>query len=359
MIRNNKLKIVISSILIILPVLFGIIMWNKLPLELAVHWGINGKADGFASPVIAVFVLPVFLLLIHWLCLFITSKDRKNKDQNKKAFGMIFWMVPVVSLFANGIIYMSAFGRGFEISVMLPIFLGLMFAVIGNYMPKVKQNHTLGIKIGPTLESVGNWNATHRFAGKIWFAGGIVMLFLAFLPTQIMFAGVFVLMIPMVVAPVVYSYNYRKNHKDEVASEKTERVKHSKITIILSSIMITAIVILVIFIMFTGKVSVEYGNDSFTVDSDFWNSLTVEYDEIDSLEFREELNRGTRVSGFGSARLLCGMFENDEFGSYTLYSYTGCGSAVVLVCDDRVLVVGGNDFESTKEIYEKLNEYCK
>ncbi len=359
MIKKNKIKLIISSLVILLPMIFGIIVWDKLPAELATHWGIDGQVDGFSTPWIAVFALPAFLLLMHWLCLFITSKDTKNKDQSRKAFGMIFWIMPVVSLFANGIIYMSAFGRGFEMSVMLPIFLGLMFVVMGNYMPKVKQNHTLGIKIPPTLESESNWNATHRFAGKIWFTGGIAVLFLAFLPTQIMFAVLFVLMIPMIAAPVVYSYNYRKNHKDEAASEKTERIRYSKTTIILTSIAVAAILAFVGFLMFTGKVTLEYADDAFTVDVDFWSELTVEYDAIDKLEFREEIDRGMRMNGFSSAKLLCGMFENDEFGSYTLYSYKGCDAAVVISSDDRILVIGGTDVESTRAIYEKLSEYCK
>ncbi len=359
MIKKNKIKLIISSLVILFPMIFGIIVWDKLPAELAMHWGIDGQVDGFAAPWIAVFALPGFLLLMYCLCLFITSKDIKNKDQSQKAFGMIFWIMPVISLFANGIIYASVFGMVFELSVLLPIFLGLMFAVIGNYMPKVKQNHTLGIKISWTLESESNWNATHRFAGKIWFVGGIVMLFLAFLPTQIMFAGVFVLMIPMVMAPVVYSYNYRKNHKDEAVSEGANRIKYSKTAIILTTIVIALILVLAVFLMFTGKVTLEYADDSFTVDADFWSSLTVEYDSVDKLEFREDLDRGMRMNGFNSAKLLCGMFENDEFGSYMLYSYTGCDASVVINSDGRILVIGGNDVESTKAIYEKLSEYCK
>ena len=359
MIKRNRVKLIVSSLLILLPMVFGIVVWDKLPTELATHWGIDGQVDGFAAPWIAVFALPVFLMLMHWFCLFITSKDTKNKDQSQRAFGIIFWIMPLVSIFTSGIIYTSAFGKAIELSMIMPIFLGLMFAIIGNYMPKVKQNHTLGIKIRWTLESESNWNATHRFAGRVWFIGGIAMIFLALLPTKIMFAGVFVIMTPIVAAPVVYSYNYRRNHKDEVLSEGANRLKYSKTAKILSSIAVACILVFVVFLMFTGKITLEYADDSFTVDADFWSSLTVEYNTIDKLEFREELDRGMRTSGFGSAKLLCGKFENDEFGSYTLYSHTGCDAAVVISSDGRILVIGGNNVEETKAIYEKLNEYCK
>ena len=45
MIKQNKWKILISSIVILLPMLFGLIMWNRLPEQMAIHWGLAGEAD--------------------------------------------------------------------------------------------------------------------------------------------------------------------------------------------------------------------------------------------------------------------------------------------------------------------------
>ena len=53
---------------------------------------------------------------------------------------------------------------------------GLMFMVIGNYLPKVKQNNTIGIRVVWTLQDEENWSATHRFSGKIWVASGILCM---------------------------------------------------------------------------------------------------------------------------------------------------------------------------------------
>ena len=86
---------------------------------------------------------------------------------------------------------------------MLPVFMGLLFAVIGNYMPKCKQNYTIGIKIPWTLNNEENWNKTHRFAGWLWTAGGIIMMLTGFFGGFWIF---FVVMLLMVLAPVLYSY---------------------------------------------------------------------------------------------------------------------------------------------------------
>ena len=78
MLKKNKLKVVISSIIILLPILFGIIMWNDLPDIMTTHWGADGNADGFSGKVFAVFGPPIILLILHCLCLLLTSFDKKQ-----------------------------------------------------------------------------------------------------------------------------------------------------------------------------------------------------------------------------------------------------------------------------------------
>ena len=52
----------------------------------------------------------------------------------------------------------------------------LLFIVIGNYLPKIKQNNTIGIRIVLTLQDEENWNATHSFSGRIWRTSGILCM---------------------------------------------------------------------------------------------------------------------------------------------------------------------------------------
>ena len=171
MLKKNKIKVIISSIIILLPALFGIIMWNDLPDIITTHWGADGNADGLSGKVFAVFGTPIILLIFHFVCLLFTSLDKKQKDQNQKALGMVFWILPIISLFANGIMYRAAFGKEFDLAFFMPAMLGVMFIFIGNYLPKVKQNRTLGIKISWALNNEENWNKTHRFGGKVWVVG--------------------------------------------------------------------------------------------------------------------------------------------------------------------------------------------
>jgi uncharacterized membrane protein len=56
-----------------------------------------------------------------------------------------------------------------------------MFIGLGNYMPKLKQNYTIGIKVPWTLNSEENWNMTHRMAGKVYVVAGVISIIIALL----------------------------------------------------------------------------------------------------------------------------------------------------------------------------------
>lgn len=211
MIKNNKLKLIISSLIILLPIVFGLIFWNQLPEKIATHWGADGTPDGWSSRAFAVFALPIFIFVIHWLCVLVTSKDPKNKDKNQKVQGLVLFITPMISLLGNGLVYTTALGMPLRVEMIMPVFFGLLFIVLGNYLPKCRQNYTIGIKISWTLNSEENWNATHRFAGKVWMIGGALIMLCAFLPATYIFIAFFAITMMMVVIPVIYSYCYHQN----------------------------------------------------------------------------------------------------------------------------------------------------
>ena len=213
MMKRNKWKILISSVVILLPILAGVILWNDLPDKIPTHWGADGAVDGWSSKPFAVFALPCILLALHLICLFGTSFDKKNKDQNGKVFGMIFWIVPFISVFMSGMTYAVALGVNVGVKAITSGLVGLAFIVVGNLLPKCKQNSTIGIKLPWTLRDAENWNATHRLGGKLWVVAGFLMLVVAIVPaeaTVYAFIGVILL---AVIVPTVYSYLYHRKKK--------------------------------------------------------------------------------------------------------------------------------------------------
>ena len=102
---------------------------------------------------------------------------------------------------------------GYEIPIerIVPILIGLLFLIIGNYLPRCRRNYTQGIKTPWTLNSDENWRKTHHLAGYLWIFGGLLMMLLAFAPEIMVKVGVVLLLVLTAGIPFVYSYTlYRK-----------------------------------------------------------------------------------------------------------------------------------------------------
>ncbi len=172
--KKYKKMIIITTLVTLLPILLGIILWEKLPDSIATHWGADGQANGWSNKAFAVFGMPCILAAIHLFSVCVTLNDPKRKNIHKKPLALVFWIVPVVSLVTSGFTYMAALSSDIDIRLIVSIMMGILFIILGNYMPKLQQNYTVGIKLPWTLNSIENWNRTHRFGGKLFIAGGVL-----------------------------------------------------------------------------------------------------------------------------------------------------------------------------------------
>jgi len=358
--KENKVRLLVSSLVTLLPLLYGILFWDKLPNSFTTHWGADGVADGTSGKAFAVFGMPAIFLLINLLCAFATYFDKGNRGRNQKAMGIIFWIMPILSVLINGVIYKTALSNDSDFFWLFPVLFGVLFAVLGNYMPKITKNRTLGIKISWTLSNEENWNKTHRLAGRIWVAGGIVILATSFLPIKWAVGILLAIMFVIIIVPFGYSYYiYRKHRQQGISYTNTPKTKEEKAAIKITAVFVPLILVGVAILMFTGSIQYEFTEDSLKIDATYGEYSTVGYEFIDSVEFREEFDFGTRNMGFGSAKLSLGNFNNDEFGNYTLYAYTACDSAVVIKSGEHILVITGANEAETQTIFQTLQEKIK
>ena len=211
--KKYSWKIIFSSLIILMPMFAGFILWNDLPEQIPIHWNWQGEADGWSSKLFAVAGLPVIMLLMHLFCVWATSGDEKNKTQSGKIFTLVLCVVPAASLFVGVITYSAALGEIFSITRVMPVVFGVLFICIGNYMPKCKPNRTIGIRVKWTFESDENWNATHRFAGRVWMVGGLMVLLTVFLPENILSAALVSLLAITGAVPIIYSYLFSKKNR--------------------------------------------------------------------------------------------------------------------------------------------------
>lgn len=201
--KENRMKIIITSLITLVPILLGVLFWDRLPDQIATHFGQGNVPDGWSSKPMTVFGLPLILVALHLFCIFITLNDPKKKNIGRKILPIIFWMIPIISLLVNSATYGIALGLKIDIGLIVSLLLGLLFIIFGNYMSKIRQNYTVGIRLPWTLSSEDNWDKTHRLAGKLWIVGGVLVLFNVFLKWTSFLIGI---LLVIVFVPMVYSY---------------------------------------------------------------------------------------------------------------------------------------------------------
>ena len=209
MIKKYKRTLILTTLVLLIPVLVGLLLWDQLPDPMPSHWNIDGEVDGWSSKTFTVFGLPALMIALQWVCIFACKADPKHENYNSKMIKLALWVCPAIGLLLCGMVYPAALGYSVPIETVMPLFLGVLFIIVGNWLPKCKQTYTMGIKLPWTFASEENWNATHRFGGKVWFFGGIFTILTAFLGS---FWLLMVILAAMVILPTIYSYLYYRKH---------------------------------------------------------------------------------------------------------------------------------------------------
>lgn len=199
----------ISTVLCLLPIILGLILYGKLPEQIAVHFDSTGAPNGYLPKGAAVFFLPVIFAVLNVITHFRLNHDPKNDSISLRLKQAAKWALPVISVIVMPITLFLSMGAPIPIGTIVTSLVGIVIVICGNYLPKCKQNYTAGIKLPWTLNSQDNWNKTHRFAGFLWVICGILMIANAFLSWPY---GSIILLAAMVLLPPAYSYLlYKKN----------------------------------------------------------------------------------------------------------------------------------------------------
>ncbi|WP_423214042.1 SdpI family protein [Streptococcus equinus] len=202
--KINK-EFLMTALVIALPVVIGVIFWNQLPEKIPTHFGIDGQADGYSSKLFTLFAFPALFLLFQIICLASFEKESVKVNIPAKMRRFYTWLIPVLSLIIQGSIYANALGFIKSGPTLVTTFLAIVFIVIGNYLPKIQRNATVGIRIPWTLSDDKNWYKTHRMAGKLWVIGGLIILLESFIQVALPYV-VGVVIAVMIVGPIVYSF---------------------------------------------------------------------------------------------------------------------------------------------------------
>ncbi|MBR5514244.1 MAG: SdpI family protein [Ruminococcus sp.] len=193
---------VFAAILTLCAVIPGFVVYNRLPEKVATHFNLSNEPDSFMPKLAAIVVPPVVMAVLGIICSLISSTDKRTEN-SRKVNTMVRFIIPVLAFVLEGMIILYALEKLTNVGAVAGLLISVLLIVIGNYMPKTRQNRFLGIKTPRTLSDERIWDKTHRFAGFVWTIGGIALLPLFILG---MYIPAFILMTVIVLIPAVYSF---------------------------------------------------------------------------------------------------------------------------------------------------------
>jgi uncharacterized membrane protein len=205
-----KLKNELPLIAIVLiPFVFLAYIWNDLPQKVPIHWNINGEIDRFGNKLELILIPLLFPLMTYLIFLVVPKIDPKqqiNKFGSKKYQNLKTLIIVFMSILAVLMIYMAKNQSFANVNlIVLPV--GVLYIILGNYFKTIKANYFIGIRTPWTLENETVWKETHKLGGKLWFAGGLVIVMSSLLFENKANLIVFMMVTGIIIIiPIVYSY---------------------------------------------------------------------------------------------------------------------------------------------------------
>ncbi len=195
-------RVLLPNLISLLPIVYGGLLWQYLPQQLPIHFGIDGQPDQYAPKLIAVIGLPVLIIAVNYVII----RSMKNKGiDNQKVFPVLIWSLPLLLNVVQIVTFMHALNYHINIgSVILPV-IGLLFIVLGNYLPKTTPNYMVGIRLPETLHNSENWQKTNRLGGFTMVFAGFILLITGIIGNMIAVIGLIAAMVITILVPAVYA----------------------------------------------------------------------------------------------------------------------------------------------------------
>jgi uncharacterized membrane protein len=171
-VKINFKKAAFTSFIALLPMILGIVLLPQLPEQVAVHWSTNQTPDSWMSKHLAVFGIPSFMAMLQFaVCV---TTDVKAVNGKSKIDRLFLWVIPVLSFIAFPMTMFHALGAQVDVDLIAKLLLGIVFLLIGNYMPKIpqEQNNSLYAKNLPPEK----YRKGMKIMGILFFVMGILIL---------------------------------------------------------------------------------------------------------------------------------------------------------------------------------------
>lgn len=207
--KLNWRREILPACLLIAMAIAGAYYYPLLPSVVPSHFGLNGKPNGWMTKPLF-FLTGLFpFLLVYLLLTFLPLIDPLRKKIEPR-FKVVLLFRDVSLVFSAALFFVTLRAAHDKVMSMnyFGIAVGLLFIVLGNYMPEVPQNWFVGIKSPWAISSEVVWKKTHIFGGWLFTLAGIVYVVCASLkfgPRVGLYSIIIAALVPYVYSFLIYT----------------------------------------------------------------------------------------------------------------------------------------------------------
>ena len=167
----------LAALLVAIGLAASLSVFGSLPDSMPVHWNASGIADGWMAREYAAFLMPAMIAMGAVLFAILPAISPKGfeLDGATRAYRRLCGAILVFMLATHLVMLAAALGYG-DVGRTIPVLVGVLFAVVGNYVSKVPRNFFIGIRTPWTLADEDVWFRTHRFGGRAFVVAGLVVV---------------------------------------------------------------------------------------------------------------------------------------------------------------------------------------
>jgi uncharacterized membrane protein len=162
---------------VFLAVLAGtLVAYPQLPAILPMHWDARGQVNGWGPKWWLFLTGPgsIALVVLTFSALPWLSPKKFEVDSFRATYLYIMMTLVALLAYVHLLVLGGALGVALDMTRAIAGGACLLLALMGNVLGKVRRNFFIGVRTPWTIASEQVWNATHRFAAKTFFAGGVV-----------------------------------------------------------------------------------------------------------------------------------------------------------------------------------------
>ncbi len=198
----NKRYTALYVLLALIPTIYLLTVFGTAPDQVPTHFTAEGIADAYSTKWTLV-IMPVVVtacaiggLFAPFLTQYAKQKDDKSLNAAARFYIIVLLFLDAVSV--NVIYDAIHYTDGDKATLVINILylLNAFILLSGFFLPKLKRNGVIGIRLPFTLIDDRNWDRTHNMGGKLFIIAGIVGLVLTFITNGSFWGG----MLPLFVA---------------------------------------------------------------------------------------------------------------------------------------------------------------